>query len=78
MSDQQNKAAEEPQLQLSLPLSGVNFILASLDKNPLGGSVAEVSGLMARIQHQAQNQPEPKAPSVQAAVKAAVASKRGK
>jgi hypothetical protein len=55
--------AQDPIVQFALPISKVNFILQSLDKNPLGASVAAVSQLMVEIQEQAANRPVPPAPA---------------
>lgn len=78
MSGTQNTGGvADPEIALKLPLSAVNFVLGSLDSNPLKAPVSQVSALMQSITHQAQNQPLPPAESsVQAAVKEAVARKR--
>ena len=56
MTDQTSQPAapaEDPKVLLTLPLSAVNFIIETLNRNPVGGQVMQVAGLISRIQLQA-------------------------
>lgn len=54
--EQAAPAGEDPVISLNLPLSAANFVLASLDKNPLGVSVMQVAALIGDIGRQAETQ----------------------
>jgi len=57
-------------IDLKLGLSAVNFILQTLDKNPLGGSVMEVATLIQAIRSQTQTQVDAAAAAEKAAKEA--------
>lgn len=50
---------EDPSVSLTLPLSSVNFILESLNRNPAQAPVMQVATLITKIQEQATVQLNP-------------------
>lgn len=46
----------DPEITLKLPLSAVNFLISTADRNPLGGSVMQVSNLINSLRKQAGEQ----------------------
>jgi hypothetical protein len=48
--------SDDLSIKLTLPLGTVNYLLATLDKNPLGGSVMQVANAIANIKAQAEAQ----------------------
>ena len=50
---------EDPSVSLILPLSSVNFILESLNRNPAQAPVMQVAALITKIQDQATGQLNP-------------------
>lgn len=53
---QQQKPEDDIEIVLRLPLSTVNFVLNTLNKNPLGGEVMPVASLITVITSQAEAQ----------------------
>lgn len=56
MTEQTNQPvapAEDPQVLLTLRLSAVNYIVETLNRNPVGGQVMQVAGLITSITQQA-------------------------
>lgn len=56
MTEQTNQPAapaEDPQVLLTLRLSAVNYIVETLNRNPVGGQVMQVAGLITSISQQA-------------------------
>ncbi len=62
--DQPAPAAEDPEIPLgTLPLSAVNFIINTLNANPLGGQVMQVANLIGALKQRAQDfltKPDPR------------------